>query len=70
MKKRNKPNKPKWDAKWMAQLLAEPDVAEKVAQLTAKELELFKHLLYKQGIYQRYVIEQQQKQLKAALKGA
>jgi hypothetical protein len=66
-KKHSKPNKPKWDDRLMQQLLDEPEVAESVVKMTADELEFSKHMLYKQGTYQRYVLEQQKQQIKELL---
>jgi hypothetical protein len=66
-KKHSKSNKPKWDDRLMQQLLDEPEVAESVVKMTADELEFFKCMLYKQGTYQRYVLEQQKQQIKEML---
>jgi hypothetical protein len=55
-----------YDQKIMDELLAEPGVAEKVAVMTAGELDLYKTLIVNQGIYRRYVYERQKKQLREA----
>jgi hypothetical protein len=41
----------------MAELLHQPEVKKSVLRMTAKELEFFKTLLVKQGIYARFVRE-------------
>ena len=61
--------KPTYDKQIMQDILSEPGVLEKFAQMTPKEQDYFKHLLVKQGIYQRYVIERQRKQIRAAVRG-
>lgn len=61
--------KPTYDKQIMQEFLSEPGVLEKFAQMTPKEQDYFKQLLVKQGIYQRYVIERQRKQLRAAVRG-
>lgn len=53
-----------YDPEIMAQLLAEPGVIEKVAQMTPDEQDLFKVLLVNAGTYKRYVYEQQKKQIR------
>jgi pyruvate dehydrogenase complex dehydrogenase (E1) component len=60
--------KNKWNDKWMQKLLNESEVASLVSQMTAAEKDFFKQLLYKQGTYGRYVIEQQNKQVKDIVK--
>ena len=52
------------DPKIMAELLAEPEIAPKVAQMTPKELAYFKKLLVTRGTYARYVSERQNKEIK------
>lgn len=53
-----------YDPEIMAQLLSEPGVIEHVTQMTPDEQDYFKTLLVNQGTYQRYVLEQQKKQVK------
>ena len=53
-----------YDPEIMDALLAEPPVAEQVAQMTPDQVETFKYLLVNAGTYQRYLLEQQKKQIK------
>jgi hypothetical protein len=46
-----------YDKKIMGKLLSEPGVKENYRKMTANERSLFRSLLIKQGIYDRYVKE-------------
>lgn len=54
-------SKPRYDPKIMKELLDEPTVKEKVAQMSPDETEMFKSLLVSQGTYARYVLERNKK---------
>jgi hypothetical protein len=56
----------KVDPKLMQALLDSPGVKENVVKMTPEELAWFKELLVKQGIYQRFVLENQKEELKRA----
>lgn len=45
----------------MAELLAQPDVAEQVMTMTPEELAWYRELLVSQGLYARYVKERKKK---------
>ena len=66
-KKRTNPTAVQYDSNMMAQLLNETKVKPFIDQMTSKELEFYKQLLVKNGTLARYTIEQQKKQIKAAL---
>lgn len=52
-----------YDPDIMNDLLAEPEIAENIAQMEPQELELFRQLLVVQGTYKRYVWYLQKKQV-------
>jgi hypothetical protein len=60
---------PKVDEKIMQELLDQPGIREKVAEMSPEMVEWFKELLVSQGIYIRFVSEKQDKQVKEIFSG-
>lgn len=55
------PRKRKVDPAILRELLAQPEVAPHVVQMTPEEREWYKQLLVSEGIYDRYVKERKRK---------
>lgn len=53
----------KHDPEILAQLLNEPEIKEKTERMTSQELGMFKTLLVARGVYTKYALELQKKQL-------
>lgn len=49
------------DEQIMTELLSQPEIFENVSKMTEKELEFFREMLIKQGIYARYCQERNEK---------
>ena len=66
--KKKKIARPKFDKKWMNKLLEVPEIADVVKDMSAKELEFYKDLLVRSGVYGRWVIDQQKQIIRSSIR--